>query len=197
MTDFSTVKKNLEDLGYTVNVFATGSEAASYLDRVIDNKSVGIGGSGTVQSIGVYEMLKKHNTVYWHWKEDPNTARKNAMDTDIYLSSVNALSETGEMVNIDGVGNRVASTLYGHQKIYYLIGRNKLTATYEDAIWRARNIAAPHRAQQLNRNTPCAIKADHCYNCKSPERVCRCMVTLWGPTSMDAEVILIDEDLGL
>lgn len=197
MTDFSIVKKNLEDLGYSVQVFATGDEAASYLDSVIDGKSVGIGGSGTVQSICVYDMLVKHNTVYWHWKQDADTARKNAMDTDIYLSSVNALAKTGEMVNIDGVGNRVASTLYGHKKVYYLIGRNKLTETYEDAIWRARNVAAPQRAQQLNRKTPCAVNADRCYNCKSPERVCRCLVTLWGPTCMEAEVILIDEDLGL
>ena len=195
---FEVVKENLEKRGYTVKVFATGAEAAAYLNSEIDGKTVGIGGSGTVKNIGAYELLSQHNTVYWHWITEPNEARKNAMNTDVYLTSVNALAETGEMVNIDGAGNRVASTLFGHQKIYFLIGRNKLVKTYEDAVWRARNIAAPGRAKQMNRKTPCAVKADRCYDCKSPERICRGMVTLWEPMlGQSAEVILIDEDHGL
>ena len=195
---FEVVRENLEKRGYTVKVFATGAEAAAYLDREIDGKTVGIGGSGTVKNIGAYELLSAHNTVYWHWMTEPNEARKNAMNTDIYLTSVNALAESGEMVNIDGAGNRVASTLFGHQKLYFIIGRNKLVKTYEEAVWRARNIAAPKRAQQMNRKTPCAVKADRCYDCKSPERICRGMVTLWEPMlGQRAEVILIDEDHGL
>ena len=84
------------------------------------------------------------------------------------------------------------------KKVYYLIGRNKLTADYEKAVWRARNIAAPQRAKQLNAKTPCAEQADRCYDCKSPGRICRGLVTLWGPMmSMEAEILLIDEDLGL
>lgn len=195
---FEVVRENLEKRGYTVKVFATGAEAAAYLDREIDGKTVGIGGSGTVKNIGAYELLSAHNTVYWHWMTEPNEARKNAMNTDVYLTSVNALAESGEMVNIDGAGNRVASTLFGHQKLYFIIGRNKLVKTYEEAVWRARNIAAPKRAQQMNRKTPCAVKADRCYDCKSPERICRGMVTLWEPMlGQSAEVILIDEDHGL
>ncbi len=195
---FEAVKENLEKRGYTVKVFATGAEAVAYLNSEIDGKTVGIGGSGTVKNIGAYELLSGHNTVYWHWMTEPNEARKNAMNTDVYLTSVNALAESGEMVNIDGAGNRVASTLFGHQKIYFIIGRNKLVKTYEEAVWRARNIAAPKRAQQMNRKTPCAVKADRCYDCKSPERICRGMVTLWEPMlGQPAEVILIDEDHGL
>lgn len=195
---FEVVKENLEKRGYTVKVFATGAEAAAYLNSEIDGVTVGIGGSGTVKNIGAYELLSTHNTVYWHWMTEPNEARKNAMNTDVYLTSVNALAESGEMVNIDGAGNRVASTLFGHQKLYFIIGRNKLVKTYEEAVWRARNIAAPKRAQQMNRKTPCAIKADRCYDCKSPERICRGMVTLWEPMmGQSTEVILIDEDHGL
>ena len=195
---FEVVKENLEKRGYTVKVFATGAEAAAYLNSEIDGVTVGIGGSGTVKNIGAYELLSTHNTVYWHWMTEPNEARKNAMNTDVYLTSVNALAESGEMVNIDGAGNRVASTLFGHQKLYFIIGRNKLVKTYEEAVWRARNIAAPKRAQQMNRKTPCAIKADRCYDCKSPERICRGMVTLWElMMGQSAEVILIDEDHGL
>ena len=198
MTDFSAVTAALERRGYTVHTFPTAAEAAAYLDAQIDGSTVGIGGSGTVRDSGAYELLSTHNTVYWHWKQEPNEARHSAMDTDYYLTSVNAAAETGELVNIDGAGNRVASTLFGHKKVFYLIGRNKLCPTYEDACWRARNVAAPLRAQQMGRKTPCALKADKCYECKSPERICRGFVTLWGPMlGMEAEVLLIDEDLGL
>lgn len=198
MEKFATVRKNLEDHGFTVSEFATAAEAAAYLNGAIDGKTVGFGGSGTLQAMGLYELLSAHNTVHWHWKTEPNAARRAAMDTQVYLSSVNALAETGELVNIDGAGNRVASTLFGHDMVYLVIGRNKLAEDYDKAVWRAQNIAAPHRAQQMGKKTPCAIKADRCYNCKSPDRVCRAMVTLWEPMMIGkTEVVLIDEDLGL
>ena len=199
MYDFTVVEKNLKELGYEVKVYATLKEAAEYLNSVIDDTTVGIGGSGTVKESGLFETLAEHNKeVIWHWFQPADEARKKAMATEVYLTSTNALAETGEMVNIDGCGNRVASMLFGHKKVYYLVGRNKIVKTYEDAVWRARNIASPKRAQQMGRKTPCAVNADKCYNCKSPERVCHGMVTLWEPMmGMAAEVILIDEDLGL
>ena len=120
------------------------------------------------------------------------------MGRDVFLTSVNALAQTGEMVNIDGTGNRVSATLFGHEKVYFVIGRNKLAPTYEAAVYRARNVAAPQRARQLGKKTPCAVKAERCYDCRSPERVCRALVTLWGPMlGMETEVLLVDEDLGL
>ena len=198
MADFSKVKKSLEDRGYAVRTFASGAEAAAYLDGAIDGRTVGFGGSGTLDAIGVYERLEKHNTVIWHWKQPADEARRAAMQAQVYLTSANALAETGEIVNIDGVGNRLAGTLYGHEKVYFVIGRNKLTPDYEQAVWRARNVAAPQRARQLGKKTPCAVKGDRCYNCKSPDRVCCGMTTLWAPMmGMEAEVLLIDEDLGL
>ncbi len=198
MTDFSKTVKALEGRGYTVKVFASGADAAAYADGAIDGVSVGIGGSGTVQALSLYEMLGKHNKVVWHWKQEAAEARRAAMTTDVYLTSANALAESGEIVNIDGVGNRVASTLFGHKKVYFFIGRNKLTPDYESAVWRARNVAAPRRAQQMSRKTPCAEKAERCFDCRSAERVCNGMTTLWRPMGgMAAEVILIDEDLGL
>ena len=198
MTDFAKVEKNLRDRGFEVKICATGAEAADYLNDAIDGLTVGIGGSSTVQDIGLYEKLESHNTVFWHWKQDAVVARKEAMNADIYITSANALAETGEMVNIDGVGNRISATLFGHKKVYYIIGKNKLVSTYKDAVWRARNVAAPARAIQLNRNTPCTVKGDKCYDCKSPERICRGMTTIFGPMmGMEAEVVLIDEEYGL
>lgn len=197
MGKFDTVKKNLEDRKFGVRVFATGQEAAAYLNEVIDGRTVGFGGSMTLDQLGLYDTLGAHNTVVWHWKQEAETARREAMFTDVYLSSANGLAETGEIINIDGAGNRVAATLFGHEKVYFVIGRNKLAPTYEEALWRARNIASPKNAQRLARKTPCAVKGDRCYDCKSPERICRGLVTLWGPMmGMEAEVLLVDEDLG-
>lgn len=198
MANFEQVQKNLEARRYKVKVFASAAEAADYLDAQIDGATVGLGGSGTLNAMGIYERLETHNTVFWHWKQPADEARRAAMQTQVYLTSANALAETGEIVNIDGTGNRVSATLFGHEKVIFVIGRNKLTATYEAAVDRARNVAAPQRARQLGKKTPCAVKADRCYDCRSPERICRGMVTLWGPMlGMAGEILLVDEDLGL
>ena len=199
MTDFSRVKQNLETRGFRVSVFATAAEAADYLDSAIDNTSVGFGGSVTLEQMGLYERLEQHDRVNWHWRPtaDGTDARQAAMTAEHYITSVNGLAETGELINIDGTGNRVASTLYGHKKVWFVVGRNKLAPTYEEALWRARNIAAPKNAQRLKRKTPCAVKADRCYDCKSPERICRGLVVLWEAIgSMEMEVVLVDEALG-
>ena len=194
---FETVKKNLEARGFSVKTFATAAEAAAYLDGAIDGVSVGIGGSLTVQAMGLHEKLAAHNTVHWHWT-DGQEARAKSAGADVYITSANGLAESGEVINIDGFGNRVASTLYGHKKLYFIIGRNKLAPTYDEALWRARNIAAPKNAQRLGKKTPCAVNGDRCYDCKSPDRICRGLVVLWGPSmGMETEIVLVDEDLGL
>ena len=198
MATFEKVEENLRERGHTAKTFATADEAAAYLDGQIDGKTVGFGGSVTLDTMGVYDLLARHNTVLWHWKTQDPTVRREALTAQVYLTSANGLAETGEILNIDGAGNRVAATLFGHEKVYFVIGRNKLAPTYEEALWRARNIAAPRNAQRLQKKTPCAVKGDRCYDCKSPERICRGLVTLWEPMiGMEAEVILVDQDLGM
>ena len=194
---FETVKKNLEARGFSVSTFSTAAEAAAYLDSAIDGTTVGIGGSMTVQQMGLHEKLAAHNEVHWHWTDGPE-ARAKAAHADVYITSANGLTENGEVINIDGAGNRVASTLYGHKRVYFIIGRNKLAPTYDEALWRARNIAAPKNGQRLGKKTPCAVKGDRCYDCKSPDRICRGLVVLWGPSmGVETEIVLVDEDLGL
>ena len=193
---FEAVQKNLEDRGFSVKVFATGREAADYLDSVLDGTSVGIGGSVSVQQLGLYDRLASHNQVFWHWANGPEELPK-AMAAEAYLTSVNGLAETGELLNIDGNGNRVASMLYGHRRVFFLVGKNKLAPTYDEALWRARNVAAPKNAQRLGKKTPCAAKADRCYDCKSPDRICRGLAVLWQCMSTaEMEVLLVDEELG-
>ena len=198
MTDFSAVKKNLEARGFRVSTFETAQAAADYLNEAIDGVSVGFGGSITLDQMGLYERLTSHNSTVWHWKtDDQSAARQQAMTADMYITSVNGLAETGELINIDGVGNRVGGTLFGHKKVWFVAGRNKLAPTYDEALWRARNIAAPKNAQRLQKKTPCAIKGDRCYDCKSPDRICRGLVVLWeAMAGTEMEVVLIDEELG-
>lgn len=198
--DFTAVKSALEKRRFTVHTFSTAQEASDYLNAEIDGVSVGIGGSVTLRDMGVRESLAAHNTVYCHFEapeEEADRLRSLAAGTDVYLASVNGLAETGEIINIDGTCNRVSSTLYGHKKVYFVIGRNKIAPTFDEALWRARNIAAPHNARRLGVRTPCAVRADKCYDCKSPERICRALVVLWGPVkSCETEILLVDEDLG-
>ena len=198
MTDFSVVKKNLEARGFRVSVFDTALAAADYLDAAIDGTSVGFGGSVTAEQMGLFEKLAAHQQAFWPWRpESAADPRREAMTADMYITSVNGLAETGELINIDGTGNRVAATLYGHRKVWFIVGRNKLAPTYEEALWRARNIAAPQNARRLGRRTPCAIKGDHCYDCKSPERICGALTVLWQKMSgMEMEVVLVDQELG-
>ena len=194
---FETVKKHLEERGFLVSAFATAAEAADYLNGAIDRTTVGFGGSMTLKELGLYEKLGEHNEVHWHWVNGPEE-RAAAAGTEVYLTSVNGLSEDGQLINIDGAGNRVASTLFGHKKVYFVVGKNKLAPTYEEALWRARNIAAPKNAQRLGKKTPCAVNGDRCYDCKSPERICRGLVVHWGPMmGTEMEVVLVDEDLGM
>lgn len=199
--NFETVQKNLEELGYLVSCFANAGEAAEYLDGQIDGKTVGFGGSMTLEQMGLYEKLVSHNDVSWHQRMPQGQTDKEVRLAEnaaqIYVSSVNGLAETGEIINIDGNCNRVASIFYGHEKVYLVVGENKIAKDYDSALWRARNIASPLNAKRLGVKTPCAKKADRCYDCKSPQRICRGLsVLLSKPMSGDFEVILIHENLG-
>ena len=195
MADWNKLCATLESRGYRVRRFATAREAADYLDAQIDGKTVAFGGSVTLKEMGLYPRLSAHNQVVWHWEGDQKEA---AVSTDVYISSVNALAETGELVNIDGAGNRVASTVYGHQAVYFVVGSNKIVPDYDSALWRARNIAAPKNAQRMGLKTPCTVRGDRCYDCKSPDRICQVLTVLWGkPMTLPLmEVILVDEALG-
>ena len=196
MTSLERTAEVLRQRGFTVSVFETAEAAADYLDGAIDGRTVGFGGSMTLEAMDLWERLRTHNQVYAHLHGFP--LGPEAAEAQVYVTSVNGLAETGEVINIDGIGNRVASTLYGHEKVYLVIGRNKLAPTYDEALWRARNIASPKNAQRLGKKTPCAIKGDRCYDCKSPDRICRGLVVLWGPMmGMETEVILVDEDRGM
>lgn len=196
--DFTSVSENLRARGYAVSCFATAREAADYLDSAIDGRTVGFGGSATLTAMGLYERLGTHNRVLWHWHagDAKEQVMRECLRADVYLTSVNGMSEDGTLVNIDRFGNRLAATLYGPGKVYFVVGRNKLCPTCEAALARARNVASPQNARRIGCKTPC-VAGGKCYDCKSPERICRGLTVLWGPMlGREAEVVLIDEDLG-
>ena len=199
--NFEIVKTNLERRGFAVSCFASAREAADYLDDAIDQTTVGIGGSVTVTQMGLYDRLAAHNQVFCHalpaQGQAPADVFPLAASAQVYLSSVNGLAETGEIVNIDGNCNRISAMCFGHEKVYLIVGKNKIAPDYDAAVWRARNVAAPMNARRLNKNTPCAKEANRCYDCQSPERICRALMVFWEkPRACAFEVVLIDEELG-
>lgn len=195
MADFETLRKNLEENGFEVSCFATAAEACDYLDKKLDGKTVGHGGSVSLQEMGLLDRLESHAVLYRH---QPGNIPAGAATAQAYLCSVNGLAETGEIINIDATCNRVSSEMYGHEELYLVVGKNKIAPDYDAALWRARNIAAPLNAKRLGRKTPCAVRGDKCYNCNSPERICRALTVLWKkPFGIKrAEVVLVDQDLG-
>ena len=197
---FEKLKETLEKNGFTVSVFADGKAATEYLNREIDGVTVGCGGSMTLTEMGVQKSLAEHNTLYAHGitPGDPWEIMAKAATAEVYVLSANAIAEdTGEILNIDGNGNRVSASLFGHRKVYIVAGKNKVSPDYDSALWRLRNVVAPKNAQRLGRKTPCAVKGDKCYDCHSPDRICRGLVVLYQKMRpMDMEVVLIDQELG-
>ena len=198
--NFDHLREKLEKNGFAVSVFATGEEAAAYLNEQIDQRTVGMGGSMTIAELGLRESLSRHNVVFSHGftPAPPAQVQQLAAGAEVYLLSANGIAEsTGEIISIDGVGNRAASTLFGHRKVYFVAGRNKVSPDYVSALYRVRNVVAPKNARRMGIKTPCAAKADRCYNCKSPERICRGLVVHYQRMlSMEMEVVLVDEELG-
>ena len=198
--NFDHLREKLEKNGFAVSVFATGEEAAAYLNEQIDQRTVGMGGSMTIAELGLRESLSRHNVVFSHGftPAPPAQVQQLAAGAEVYLLSANGIAEdTGEILNIDGTGNRVSSSLYGHRKVYLLAGRNKISPNFHSALQRVRNVVAPKNAQRLGRKTPCAARGDRCYDCDSPERICRGLVVLYKKMgSMDMEVVLVDQELG-
>ena len=118
--DIEKTIRALTGRGFAVRHFATAGEAADYLDGAIDGTTVGIGGSKTIDQLGLYDRLVEHNTVWWHWRKPGFDTLDHALTAPVYLSSANAITEDGQIVNIDGRGNRLAAMVYGIGKTVYI-----------------------------------------------------------------------------
>ena len=192
------LKKNFENHGFETSFFEKKEDAARYLADRIKGERVAFGGSITVKEMGLFELLGKENEVAWHWITPGRETLETARNARVYITSANGVSETGEIVNIDGTGNRVSETLFGPAKTYFVVGCNKIEADLPKAYDRAKNTACPKNAVRLQVKTPCVANGgDRCYNCNSPERICGATVILERPCrGMEVEVVFVDEPLG-
>lgn len=195
--EYSQIRQNFERHGFTTQLFSSKEDACHYLINVLQNQTIGFGGSETLREMELFEALQQKNVVIWHNKIPTLPVRKLANCTDIYITSANAITKNGEIVNIDGTGNRVAMTAFGPQSCYYIIGKNKITADISAAYSRCKNVAAPLNARRLGAKTPCAVKGDKCYDCNSPNRICRIISIIERPPlGMKCEIIFVDQNLG-
>ncbi|MBU2572692.1 MAG: lactate utilization protein [Elusimicrobia bacterium] len=192
------LKKN----GFGAIVFQDAPAAASYVLKLIGSgKKVGMGGSMTVQGLGLPEDLKKaDNEIITHTPEmSPQERRQTwlkAQAADFYLASPQAITARGEMIFVDGLGNRASSVVFGPGKVVLLAGVNKLVKDLDEGMWRMRNVAAIANNIRLKRNNPC-VKTGKCEDCSSPERICNTVTMLWKKTRpTEYEVVLINEELG-
>ncbi len=187
---------NLTKFGYDVKVFETKEEARDYIVSSNKDTTIGIGGCMTAKDMGLYEELIKNNEVYWHWMSKEADVLKKESEAKVYICSVNGVSENGELINIDGTCNRISSSVFGHEKVILVFGTNKIRDNYEEALDRAKNIAAVKNAIRLNKKTPC-VKAGRCMDCNAPERICSGLtVLLRKPEHAFYEVVIVKEELG-
>lgn len=188
---------------FEAEYFADATSASNTLLKMIpENSSVGIGGSVTVRELRVIEQLEKRgNEVTHHWKpeatkETNRAIRQKEGTADFYLTSANAITEQGDIINIDGIGNRVAHMIYGPDNVIIIAGYNKIVPDIEAGIRRSREIAGVINAQRVGVKTPCA-ETGKCVDCKAPARICRVTTIIqYRPWQTNIKVMLINEILG-
>ncbi|MBO4680680.1 MAG: lactate utilization protein [Clostridiales bacterium] len=180
--------------------YASSAEEAKKmaLDLIPEGSTVTMGGGMSVHEIGLVDALKKgnYNFLDRDQAEDKRAAMLAAYDADFFLSSCNAITEDGVLINIDGNSNRVSAIAQGPKKVLFIVGMNKVCSDVDGAMKRARNVAAPINAQRFGLDTPCA-KTGSCMNCKSPDTICcQFLVTRFSRHADRIHVILVNDSLG-
>ncbi|MBQ9348354.1 MAG: lactate utilization protein [Oscillibacter sp.] len=193
------VIKGLQSRNMAGYYAATREEARSLaLSLIPEESTVTMGGGMSVHEIGLTDALKEGNYQFIDRDdyEDKRAAMLLAYDVDVFLSSANAITEDGVLVNIDGNANRVSAIAQGPRKVVFIVGMNKVCDDVDGAMKRARNVAAPINAQRFGLSTPCA-KTGSCMNCKSPDTICcQFLVTRYSKHKDRIHVILVNDALG-
>ncbi len=196
--------ESLGNNGFTTRYCATQQEAFDYIvSQAADAVTIGFGGSMSIAGLQVESrLLSQGKQILNHGNpalslDEKLEIMRDQLTCDLFLSGCNALTLSGELVNIDGVGNRVAAMLFGPRKVIVVAGRNKLVdGSVQDAIIRVKNYATPPNAKRLNYNTPCA-RTGFCSNCNSPERICRATTIIdRKPRLTNLHVLVVNAELG-
>lgn len=195
------LSKSLEKRGFETQICEDVESAEKIIHGIISKSesvsSIGFGNSMTIRSMGLHNSLLKYtNNLFVHAPVGTEKDDRKALTADFYLTSANAISLDGHIINIDGTGNRTAATCFGPKHVIYLVGKNKIAKNIDDAIKRAKS-AAVELAKRYNRKTPCVVSGK-CEDCVSPESICA-VTTIHRkkPYGVKVSVIIINEDMGL
>jgi L-lactate utilization protein LutB len=196
--------------GNNFEVFMAADAAAAHrivMEEILPKsgaRSVGWGGSLTVAGTGLVQSIKARPGIVMIDTLDKQVSldelkerRRQALLVDLFITGTNAVTEDGQLVNLDMLGNRVAALTFGPRHVVVIVGRNKVVPSIDEAMFRVKNIAAPANAMRLDKKTPC-VKTSYCEECKSPDRICN----TWTITEKSypkgrVKVVLVNQDLGL
>ncbi|UCD31151.1 MAG: lactate utilization protein [Desulfobacterales bacterium] len=206
-TRLADVKEALNANNFDAVVVSNAAEAKTrVLEKIIPEtaaKSISWGGSMTFITAGIYDAIKERSDVKVLdtfakelAAEDMLERRRQSLLVDLFLTGSNAVTETGQLVNLDMVGNRVGAITFGPKHVVILVGRNKIVTDLDEAMFRIKNYAAPVNVMRLSKKTPCS-KTSYCEECNSPDRICN----TWTITEKSfpkgrVKVVLINEDMG-
>jgi len=202
------LKKALEENNFEVFLADNAAQASDIVREEILPKtganSVSWGGSMTFLDTGLYKAIKENSDLEVLDTFDKNISpeenlerRRQSLLADLFITGTNAVTETGQLINLDMIGNRVGAITFGPKNVVILLGRNKIVGDLDEALYRVKNYAAPTNAMRLDKKTPC-VKTSYCEECKSPDRICN----YWTITEKSfpkgrIKVVLINEDMGL
>ena len=194
--------KALKENGMEACLVSDKESLREKIDEILNpGDMITVGGSRTIFEAGVVEHIKggKYNYLDRYeeglTKEEIKEVFRKGFFCEGYITSSNAITEDGELYNVDGNGNRVAAMIYGPDKVIVIAGVNKIVKDLDEAKSRVERIAAPANGKRLNRKTPCA-KVGYCMDCKSPERMCREYTVIKRPIPGRIHVIFLNESLG-
>jgi L-lactate utilization protein LutB len=202
------IKKSLEMNNFEVFIAKDPSEAKTIvLDKILpgtEAKKISYGDSMTVRSAGILEAIKERPDLEFievfpavATFEERNQLKRQALHTDLFITGTNAITEKGQLVNLDSLGNRVGGIMFGPKHVVLMIGRNKIAPDLESAMDRVKNYVAPMNAKRINKKTPC-VKTGQCEDCDSLDRICNTwVITEKSKPPGRIRIILIDEDLGI
>lgn len=193
-----TVIKGLESRNMS-GYYAADKEAAvkQALELIPEGSSIAMGGCASAHEIGLIKVLEDGNYNYINREKlSPRESLLAAYDANVFLSSANAITSDGVMVNIDGNSNRVSCIAQGPKKVVFIVGMNKVCSDLDAAMKRARNVAAPANAQRFEVKTPCKTTGK-CFDCKSPDTICcQFLITRYSRHKDRIHVILVNDTLG-
>ena len=201
--DIETVVKSLKANRFDPVEFVEKADTATklVLDMIPPKATVGVAGSVTVRQIGLAAQLERRGTTVIDTVAPSDLSldelQRQTLRSDILLTSSNAVTLDGKLVNIDMTGNRVSSMIYGPKRVIVVAGKNKIVSDVDEAIHRIKNVIAPYHARTAGARTPCAVDG-YCTDCKSPGRICSVTTIIEKkPRVTDLAVIIVGEDLGL